>query len=159
MFWTWWLHPMFTASKHVFLREVSSGQICLWFYGHLCLLILLRFCLYKKRTLFFFFYRTLDTPPSPKIFILKKGKHFNCAGTEPNTHMLPIIDLSNIQGCETSKIRKSRKPMNLPFDYMAEYEILERNARKWKITVRYYNAVFQWQTYNTQIFDDFNNFR
>ena len=54
------LCPAPPKNVHVFtdniVRKVSSGQICPRFYGHVCLLILLRFWLYKKRTLSLIFY-------------------------------------------------------------------------------------------------------
>ena len=96
-----------------FLRTILSVK-CLQdkyvrvFYGHVCLLLLLRFWLYKKRTLSLFL-PNISYPSPEKNFILKKGKTFElCWDRTPSTvptnsdlksstlTTRPIVDVSNL---------------------------------------------------------------
>ena len=80
------------------VRKVSSGQICPHFYGHVCLLVLLIFCLYKKRTLSLLFPSNVSYPSPTKNFYFEKGKkHLNIAGIEPYIDMIPQILISSLR--------------------------------------------------------------
>ena len=65
----------------IFLRTIFSVK-CLQdkyvrvFYGHVCLLILWRFWLYKKRTLFLLFLPNISYPSPTQNFYFEKGKKF-----------------------------------------------------------------------------------